>query len=262
MKRLNTFLLCLGLAFLLWLVWKVRPGQLWRELSILGWGVIPLILSEGVANLLHAAGWRHCIAGPARRIGLLRLFRMAMAGFAINYLTPTASLGGEVTKATLLAEGRHAPEAISSVLMDKLCLAIAHLLLVILGSFFLIGRVELPDHLLLALVASGLLIACGMIVFLLLQKYGRLGGFLRWLAARRMGSPFLQAAARQISQVDEALKAFYRGRPGDLVWSIVWHLLGHSFAIIQAWLFLLLLNQPVSIMAALVAAFWGSGSIC
>jgi hypothetical protein len=257
MKRLNTFLLCLGVVFLLWLVWKVEPGKLWRELSALGWGVVPLILSEGLANLLHTAGWRHCIGGGARGIPLLRLFRMAMAGFAINYLTPTASLGGEITKASLLASGRGGSQAISSVLMDKLCLAFAHLVLVVLGSFVLLGRVQLPGQLWAALVASGLLLTGGIVTFLLLQKYGRLGGLVRWLVARRVGGRFLQKASHQISQVDEVLKVFYRQRPVDLGLSVAWHLLGHSVAIFQAWLFLLLLNQSVSITTALVAAFLG-----
>lgn len=237
MKRLNTFLLCLGLAFLVWLVWKVQPSQLWRELSTLGWGVLPLILSEGVANLLHTAGWRRCIGVPARRISLWRLFRMAMAGFAINYLTPTASLGGEVTKATLLASGRNAPQAISSVLMDKLCFAFAHLLLVVVGSFCLLGRVQLPRPVLGAMLGCGLLLTGGIVTFLLLQKYGRLGGLVRWLAARRVGGHFLQKAASQLTQVDEVLKTSYRERSWDLVLSVLWHLIGHSVAIFQAWLF-------------------------
>ena len=85
---------------------------------------------------------------------LLRLFRMAMAGFAINYLTPSASIGGEVSKAALLASDHKGPEAVSSVVMDKLCMAFAHLLLVVLGSLFLLWQVNLPVHLWVAMAGE------------------------------------------------------------------------------------------------------------
>ena len=38
-----------------------RAARLWQPVKALGWGVIPLILSEGVANFAHTLGWRHCI---------------------------------------------------------------------------------------------------------------------------------------------------------------------------------------------------------
>jgi hypothetical protein len=75
MKKLNTVLLCLGLGFLTYLVWEVGPDQLWHEVSALGWGVIFLILVEGVANLAHTVAWRHCINKTHPSVPLLRLFR-------------------------------------------------------------------------------------------------------------------------------------------------------------------------------------------
>src|SRR4051794_16984531 len=101
MKKLHSALLVLGVAFLAWLVWKIGARELWHELTLLGWGLVPLILCEGVAELIHTMGWRHCLSGPSRCLSLTRLFRIRMAGYAINYVTPTAALGGEVTKAGL-----------------------------------------------------------------------------------------------------------------------------------------------------------------
>ncbi len=255
MKRLTTALLFLGLGFLAYLVWRVGPRELWQQVSSLGWGVIPLILSEGAANLAHTVGWRHCINGPQPRVPLVRLFRMAMAGFAINYLTPSASLGGEVSKAALLAESRPMTEAVSSLLLDKLMTAFAHLLLVVLGSLFLLWQVRLPAPLWMAMTVASVLVTGGMMVFLLLQKHGKMGGVFRWLVNHRVGGRPLQQAAQHISAVDEALKRFYHERPLDLVLATGWHLLGHSAAILQAWLFLALLHQPVPLATVAGAGF-------
>src|SRR6187401_1827455 len=113
MKRINTVLLGLGLIFLTCLIWKIGWRDLWRQISALGWGILLIILAEGLANLAHTIGWRHCIRNSENegRVSLWSLFRMNMAGWAINYLTPTASVGGDVSRAALLAVRRSGSEA-------------------------------------------------------------------------------------------------------------------------------------------------------
>lgn len=255
MRKLNTVLLVLGLAFLAYLVWAVGPQELWREVCDLGWGVVPLILCEGLANLVHTVGWRHCIGGRHPRVPLLRLFRMAMAGYSINYLTPTASVGGEVSKAALLATSHKGPEAVGSVLLDKLTTALAHVLLAVLGSLFLLWRVKLPKELWIAMAVTSALLTLGMVTFLWIQKHGKLGGFLRWLVAHRIGGAALQRATGRISEVDESLKQVYRERPLDLVLSVFWHVIGHSAALLEVWLFLWLLDKPAPLATVAGAGF-------
>src|SRR5215831_20204584 len=131
MKKLNTVLLMIGLAFLAWLVWKTDPARLWRELRSLGWGLVPFVLGEGIAEMIHTLGWRRCLSEPYRSLPWLMLFRMRMAGYGINYVTPTANLGGEVTRAALLASDRRGPEAVSGVLMEKVCLGLAQIAFVV-----------------------------------------------------------------------------------------------------------------------------------
>jgi uncharacterized membrane protein YbhN (UPF0104 family) len=184
---------------------------------------------------------------------------MAMAGYSINYLTPTASVGGEISRASLLAADRNGVTAVRSVLLDKLTTAIAHLFLALCGAVLLLWHVKLPPRLWVTMAAVTALVGGGLIVFLLLQKHGKLGGFLRWLVAYRIGGRFLEQTSERISQVDESLRDFYRERPGDLALSICWHLLGHSAAILQAWFFLLLLREPaplITVVGAGLLSLW------
>jgi uncharacterized protein (TIRG00374 family) len=250
MKKLHAILLVLGLVFLTYLVSTIGVGELWRELTSLGWGLIPLILIEGVADLVHTMGWRRCLSGPHRSLPLVVLFCIRMAGFAINYLTPTASLGGEVTKAALLASNHRGPEAASGVLIGKLCFAFAHLLFVVVGSMTIVWRIKLPRALWVGMLISSALLAGGMVAFLLIQKYGKLGVVVRWLVAHKLGGRPLQRAARDITEVDEALKLFYRKRPWDLPVGVCWHLLGYMVGIFQTWFFFYLLNQDASFVVA------------
>ena len=103
MKKFHTFSLILGFILLVVLIRSIGLKGLWQDLTLVGWGLLPLILIEGVADIFHTIGWRYCLSAPHRTLSFFRLFRIRMAGGAINYLTPTAALGGEVTKGTLLS---------------------------------------------------------------------------------------------------------------------------------------------------------------
>ncbi len=257
MKKLHTLLLLLGLGFLAYLVGTIGLRKLWSELTSLGWGLVPFILIEFVAEGVHTLGWRCCLSGPHRRLPWFRIFRIRMAGLAVNYLTPTASLGGEVTKAALLTSHHRGPEAVSGVLLGKLCAGVGHLVFVAVGSMVVLWCVTLPRAVWAAMWLSGALVAAGILTFLLLQKYGKLGGFIRWLAANKFAGQSLRTAAGEISNVDDALKTFYRERPRDLVLAVGWHVFGHSLGILQTWWFFSLLHQPAS--AAVATCIWVLG---
>ena len=257
MKKLQTVLLVLGVAFLAILIARVGVGKLWHELGLLGWGLIPLILTEGVAEMIHAVGWRQCLSGPLRSLPWWLLFRIRMAGYAINFLTPTAALGGEVTKGTLLASHHRGPEAASGVLIGKLCFVLAHLIFVVLGAALVLWRVNVPGPMWKAMLISGTLITVAMILFLLLQKYGKLGGIVRWLAERQFAGKTLHKVADELTEVDAALKQYYQEHTWGLTRAILWHLLGYSIGILQAWYFFHLLHQDATWTVAASTWFLG-----
>jgi len=252
MKRVNTVLFFLGLVFLACLVWKIGFMDLVHQVRALGWGILLIIFAEGLGNLAHTLGWRHCIPKAAAPLPVFRLFQFGMAGFAITYLTPTASVGGEVTKAALLTSSHKGPEAASSVLLDKLMTAIAHISLAVLGSLLVLWRVNLSASVWAGLAIATIFLTVGLAIFLILQARGQIGQLARWCVKRGHGGRFVEQAAQQLTNVDQALKGFYREHPGDLMCSIGWHLIGHSAALLQAWLFLIMIGQPAPL--ATVAA--------
>jgi uncharacterized protein (TIRG00374 family) len=252
MKRVNTVLFFLGLVFLACLVWKIGFMDLVHQVGALGWGILLIILAEGLGNFAHTLGWRHCIPKAGLRIPVFRLFQFGMAGFAINYLTPTASVGGEITKAALLTTSHKGSEAASSVLLDKLMTAIAHIALAVLGSLLVLWRLKLSASVWAGLAIATVLLSGGLSIFLILQARGQIGQLARWCVKRGHGGRFVEQAAQQITNVDQVLKRFYQEHPGDLVRSMGWHLIGHSAALLQAWLFLIMIGQPAPL--ATVAA--------
>lgn len=257
MRKLQTILLVLGIGFFIYLLARIGVRELGRELAGLGWGLVPLVLAEGMAEMIHTVGWRYCLTGPLRTISWLSLFHIRIAGYAINYLTPTAALGGEVTKTVLLASRHRGPEAATGVVVDKVCLALAHLLVVAIGAPLVLWQARMPRPIWAAMLAGGLLLAVGIGTFLWLQQHGLLGGLIRRLAVRFPRSAPLQSAARQFTVLDEALQRFHREHPKDLFRSIAWHVAGFAVGILQTWFFLRLLHPDAALLGATTAWFIG-----
>ena len=257
MKKLNIFLFLAGALFLGALMSRIGVEGLWRELRLLGWGLFPFILGEGIAEMIHTVGWRYCLSRPYRSLSWWRLYQIRMAGYAINYLTPTAALGGEAAKINLLVAYHRGPKAASGVLIEKFCFAIAQVLFVLIGAVYLVGRVHLEASLWFSMFLSVSAVAAGMLAFYCLQKYGKLGSLIRLLVSLRPGNRMLQNVAEQTSQVDNALRAFYARRSRDMWLAIGWHLLGYCTGFFQAWFFLRSVGLGASF--PIVAAIWFLG---
>jgi uncharacterized protein (TIRG00374 family) len=258
MKRFHLFSILLGALLLVFLVWAIGARDLWRNLSLLGWGFIPFILILSVADLFHTLGWRHCLPAPHRSLPFSKLYSIWMAGYAVNYLTPTAELGGEVTKGTLLSMHHRGPEAVTGVVVGKLAHAMSELLFAIVGSLVLLWGIELPPGVWTAMLIGSALLGLSTLTFLAVQKYGKLGSFLRWLAAHGIGGKLLQRTAVRITQVDESLKLFYSEHPLDLPIAILWHFVGLTCGIVQCVYFLYLLTEDPSLVLAAGIWFFGA----
>lgn len=258
MKRFHTYTIILGIILLGALIWKIGPRTLGDNLVRLGWGLGILILIEGVVDIFHTLGWRHCLSGPYRSLSFLRLYGIRMAGFSINYLTPTAALGGEVAKGALLAVNHQGAEAATGVIIGKLSYALAQILFVVLGSFFILRGIDLPALVLDLMIMGTVLLGAGILGFLAVQRYGKLGFIVRWLAAHGIGGKTLAKAAESITRVDEDLRSFYRNQPQDLPLSIMWHMGGMACSIGKTWYFLLMMTGSASWYTA--AAVWLLGT--
>ncbi len=257
MKKFHVISILLGTVLLIFLIWKIGIDALRRDICLLGWGVVFFILMKGIVDIFHTIGWRYCLSQPHRSFSFFRLLSINLAGNSINYVTPTADIGGEVIKGTFLSLNHRGPEAATGVIIGKLSYALSQFLFVILGSILILWKIHLPAAGSAAMLMGSTLIGAGIIGFLIVQKHGKLGVVVRWLVSHNVGGEILQKTAHHITQVDSALKLFYKDRPADLPISIFWHMVGMACSIMQTWYFLALLADG-SFFAA--AGIWFLGT--
>jgi uncharacterized protein (TIRG00374 family) len=250
LKKFHVAIILLGASLLLFLIWQIGLDALWQDLCLLGWGLVVFVLLEGIVDILHTVGWRYCLAPPYRSLSFLRLFGIRLAGTSINHVTPTADLGGEVVKGTLLSLTHMGPEAATGVIIGKLAFTLSQLIFVVLGSALILWKINLPAAGSAAMFVASALLGAGIAGFLIVQKHGKLGVVVRWLVAHKVGGEILKRAADQISQVDRALQHFYQEHPRDLPLAMLWHMLGMVCSIMKTWYFLLLVTDGSFFAAA------------
>lgn len=258
MKIFHLLMLAAGVPLLGLLVYNVGVSVLWREFTVLGWGFASLILLEGAGSLFHTQGWRHCLSGFHRSLPFGHVFCVQMAGGSINYLTPTAGLGGEVTKGLLLASDRTGSQAASAVLLDKLSIAFAQLVFVTYGSFLFLADIAMSRALWFALTSVTAILGCGIIGFMEVQRRGKLGGIVRWAVRHRVGGASLRKAAGSMTEVDAELQHFYRTRLPDLLLSMTWHFVGFVWGVVPTYYFLILTRGDTSLSMAWALVVLGS----
>ncbi|RMD85895.1 MAG: hypothetical protein D6815_00945 [Candidatus Dadabacteria bacterium] len=255
MKRVHAILFGAGLLLLAYLVARTGPARLWADVERFGWGLALFVALEAVADVFHSFGMRLAFARGRRTVPLAALWGVRNAGTAVNYLTPTASIGGEVAKVALLERWIPRSAAAAGVMVDKLSYVAAQLGLAGLGTAVLAWWIPLDRRLASALFVTGAAVGIGCFGFFWFQLTGRMGWLVRRVLGRRLGEQALKVAG----DVDEDLRAYYREHPWALVASILWHVAGLAVGIGATWLFLWWVVGRASWLFA--AAIWMIGTL-
>ncbi|MCE5205296.1 MAG: flippase-like domain-containing protein [Porphyromonadaceae bacterium] len=249
----NLFFL-LGLLALGIMIYKIGIDSIWHDIRETGWWFVPIIGLWGIVYLLNTMSWHLIIqdgSPEAKNVGFLRLFKLIISGFAINYITPFGLMGGEPYKVIELQPTLGIQKATSSVLLAAMMHFVSH---------FIFWMVTIPLLLFLVPVLSGT-VELGMIFssatsFLLLlwayRVYTR-GGVDRALI---LGSrlPFVGHRIRsyrkqhqdKIDQMDFLIADLYRNRKKDFIISLLLEMLSRFLICVEVLLMMRAIGWPVT----------------
>jgi uncharacterized protein (TIRG00374 family) len=242
-KALERIIFVAGLALFVGLLYKIGPGSLLRDLSLVGAGFAFILGQELLAFLFNTFGWRYTIQPRPRRVALRDLLAMRIAGDAINYVTPSATIGGELVKGRLLQRRIPAAEAVSSVSLAVINQFLSRIIFVLASVPFFAKQI-------LAQAAAPLTFGvCGFVVIVCAALF-----YLSWR------QDFFQRAhafvVRQgwLSQwtanvdvwrkLDENIFGSYWRYPRDHALSVLFFALGWSMGAVEIRLILYFLHVP------------------
>jgi uncharacterized membrane protein YbhN (UPF0104 family) len=138
--------LALGAAVLATTVWAIGADTLIGDLRTMGWGLAAILLVESLSVALNTGGWALGFPSGERPVSVPRLFAARLAGDGVNYLTPSATVGGELLRLRLLGPQVPASLRLGSVSVAKIGQSLAQAVFILLG---------------LAIVLPGLAVAQG-----------------------------------------------------------------------------------------------------
>jgi|SRR6516165_757983 uncharacterized membrane protein YbhN (UPF0104 family) len=252
MKRLESFMIVLALSFYVWFLKHFGFKQIIDYVWAAGWGLLLTISLESVARVANTIGWRATLCHGQRDLSFFQMLAARIAGEAIDYVTPSAQLGGDFLMATMVRHKLSMPHGLASVVLAELAQSIGQIIFLIV-ALLLSLRLEFRLGDISWLVLFGLIVTVGLPIAFLLVQLRRPFSHL-WRAADRLGLTFMREAQSRLAaaQADALLLDFYAHRRVYLLVSSAWFLVGWAMGPVELYILLKLLHQSAPWQAVLL----------
>ncbi len=204
-------------------------ADLWDRICDAGYWLIPILGLWIFIYAMNAASWgmiTNNVKEKHHRVGLWRTYKLTISGYALNYTTPVAGLGGEPYRIMELSQDIGNQRATSSVILYVMTHILAHFIFWLVGiAIFVVmaltGHAECTTGIAIMTVISTAIISFGIyaaslgykhgLVFKMIKGVGRIPGLGKWSLRllRRHGHSFLNIdeQIRMLNQQDK--RTFY-----------------------------------------------------
>jgi hypothetical protein len=259
-RKAQLLFFAVGAVALAVLIVRAGPSQLLHDVREAGWTVPAIVGVYGIVYVLNTIAWRLTMIEPPR-LDFGRAWTVNVAAFAMNYLTPFASIGGEPFKIVAASQWMGARNATASVLNYRLVHIQAHLLVFLTGvalAFMILpaGTIATPVLIVLAtflIVLAALLVSAhreGVIerLFDVLLKIPVVRGIVRRLEPRRAA----------LIEIDNQLIAFHRAYPVRYYGALFTEYAARVFSMLEFLIIARGIGHPVSFGAAFLIGGFSS----
>ena len=223
-QRLNNLFFVIGIVavVVMMFTFDVSFAELWQHLTRAGYWLIPILGVWIFIYGMNALAW-NCIiksnCDPDEHVSFMRVFKLTVTGYALNYATPVGGLGGEPYRIMELSKDMSKEHATSSVILYAMMHFFAHFWLWFTSVFFYLALVVTGDVPLTPTIATVLLI---IVVFCLLAFYvfsrgyknGLVVRMIRWLGKvpglKGWSQRFLDRHTETLQHIDQQIAALHK----------------------------------------------------
>lgn len=253
MRLLTAALLLVSTTILGFVLYHTNLVEVWAKIATLGWiGLLAVLVVYFVAFSFNVIAWQLSLpvvgAGPR---WTYRLWKVRMAGAAVNGITPLASLGGEPVKAALLHHHFDVGyrDVTASLIIAQTVNTIALVIFLTIGFGLMFSVAALPSAYRQTAGAGLLVFSLSILGFFLAQWFRLLSRGGSWLSRLSRRS---QKAPEMIEELEACLVGFYRHDRGRFFTAIAINLVNWVFGAIEVYLVLTLSGHAVSFHEAWV----------
>jgi len=254
MRRLQLLLLLLGVGLFVFVVQKAGLARILHGLRSVGWWFVAVLALELLIDALHSEAWRWCMPGGAHRVSRFNALLARTAGVAVNVLTPSATVGGEVVKGMLVRRWIPLADGFASVMVDKLTFALGQTIFLSIGMLAVLTGLSLDvEEELLALGVLALWIAA-VVAFIALQRAGILRVGLGVVRTIFGGSALLERLPGHAVAFDAKVATLLRARRRELGVSVALHLLAQFARVPQYYIVMSALGLRPTVATSVTTA--------
>jgi hypothetical protein len=257
MRRAETFFIVIAIAFYAWFLTHYGPRQVLGYVQMAGWGLALTISIEALARIANTLGWRVTIEDYPPQLGFAELFAARIGGEAVDYVTPSAQLGGQFVMAVDVREKLRMPVGLATVVVASLAEAVGQIAFLSIALVISIRLIPVGADL-YWVIAGGFAVAValagGFFFVQMKQPFSHL-----WRAAARFDIARINTGEIRASaeEADAVLRDFYARNRGRFVASCLCYAAAWSLGPLEIYILLRMLHQPASLDTALLVEVVG-----
>jgi glycosyltransferase 2 family protein len=248
MALIERVLLGAGIILFVVLVRRMGPAAVWANLRMIGWGFGLVLAQEGVSYIANSTGWRYAFPPPRPAIRFRDLVAARLAGEAINNLTPTATIGGEVVRGRMLEGVVDSSTAWASIAIAKLMQTFAQMGFVFLGLMVVVRQTSLPESFERGLLIGLVVLTSALLTGIIMQRRGMFMAGSR--IAGRIGLRVPEALLAQLARLDTEIARFYAA-PGAFALSVLGFFVGWCMGVVEVYIVLYCLEIGATLSRAM-----------
>lgn len=249
MRRLETIIVVLAIGFYIWFLSHFGVRQVLGYVRLAGWGLLLTVSLEAFARAANTLGWLVTI-GPYDALPFGQLFTARIAGEAIDYVTPSAQLGGQFVMAMMVRRSLPMAKGLGTVVVASLCEMIGQIAFISLALLMSIGLIPRSSDFFWALL-GGFVLALALIAgFLFVQRKHPFSYLVS--AAGKVPGIDAEEYRDAAEGADQFLLDFYSRYVDRLIMSSLCYLFAWSLGPLEIYILLRLLHQPASFQIALL----------
>jgi uncharacterized membrane protein YbhN (UPF0104 family) len=252
MRRVETLFIIIAIAFYAWFLTHYGPHQVIGYVRMAGWGLALTITLEAAARIANTLGWRVTIEDYPPALRFIELFAARIGGEAIDYVTPSAQLGGQFVMAADVREKLRMPIGLATVVVASLAEAIGQIVFLSAALVISLRLIPVSANLYWAIVGGfslAVALACGFLFVQMKRPFSHLWRAATRLDIKRINTEEIRESAEE---ADSVLLDFYARHRGRLLTSCLCYAAAWSFGPLEIYILLRLLHQPASLQIALL----------
>jgi uncharacterized protein (TIRG00374 family) len=252
-KKVRPWFLIFGALILVFLIRRIGVNAIIDNIYSMGWRIFPIFAISAVWYCLYTYGWQQFLKRLSNGIKFWDLFRIKIAGEAVNTLTPANFLGGDPLRIHLLKKNFATTEGAASVVVDRTLHSTATLIVILFGIIvsFLTFK-HLPANIKFG-VPIAMIVSIAFLAFVFVHQHK--GFFSLFMTiCKRLGikKTFSDKIIERFEELDGHIIDFYKENRKGFLTALLCHTMGRLIGILEIYAIGRCVSDKFTLFAALV----------